>query len=75
MRRLGLPKTLLGVDAVRAGRLLGCDLGERELLELLGSEPATLLIGVVGGQGALLGAATSSSALPSCAASAPRTSR
>ena len=29
MRRLGLPKTLLGVDAVRAGRLLGADLGER----------------------------------------------
>jgi predicted polyphosphate/ATP-dependent NAD kinase len=55
MRRLGLPKTLLGVDAVRAGRLLGCDLPERGLLELLGDEPATLLIGVVGGQGALLG--------------------
>ena len=31
------------------------DLGERELLELLGDEPATLLIGVVGGQGALFG--------------------
>ena len=55
MRRLGLPKTLLGIDAVRGGRLLGADLGERELLELIGDEPATLLIGVVGGQGALLG--------------------
>lgn len=55
MRRLGLPKTLLGVDAVRAGRLLGADLGERELLELLGEEPATLLTGVVGGQGSLFG--------------------
>ncbi len=55
MRRLGLPKTLLGIDAVRGGRLLGADLGERGLLELLGDEPATLLIGVVGGQGALLG--------------------
>ena len=54
-RRLGLPKTLLGVDAVRAGRLLGADLGERELLELVGNEPATLLIGVVGGQGSLFG--------------------
>ncbi len=31
------------------------DLGERELLELLGDEPVTLLIGVVGGQGALFG--------------------
>jgi len=55
MRHLGLAKTLLGVDAVRAGRLLGADLGERELLELIAEEPATLLIGVVGGQGALLG--------------------
>lgn len=55
MRRLGLPKTLLGVDAVRAGRLLGADLNERELLELVGDEPVTLLIGVVGGQGALFG--------------------
>lgn len=55
MRRLGLPKTLLGVDAVRAGRLLGEDLGERELLQLIDDEPVTLLIGVVGGQGALLG--------------------
>jgi predicted polyphosphate/ATP-dependent NAD kinase len=55
MRRLGLPKTLLGIDAVRAGRLLGSDLGERELLELLDGEPATLLVGVVGGQGAILG--------------------
>lgn len=54
-RRLGLAKTLLGVDAVRAGRLLGADLGERELLELIRDEPATLLIGVVGGQGSLLG--------------------
>jgi predicted polyphosphate/ATP-dependent NAD kinase len=52
---LGVPKTLLGVDAVRAGHLLGSDLGERELLELLGEDPATLVVGVVGGQGALLG--------------------
>lgn len=52
---LGLPKTLLGVDAVRGGRILGSDLGERELLALLGDEPATLIVGVVGGQGALFG--------------------
>lgn len=52
---LGVPKTLLGVDAVRAGHLIGSDLGERELLELLGEEPATLVVGVVGGQGALFG--------------------
>jgi predicted polyphosphate/ATP-dependent NAD kinase len=41
-RALGLDKTLLGVDAVRAGRLVGADLGERRLLELLdaGATPA-----------------------------------
>lgn len=55
MRHLGLAKTLLGVDAVRANGLLGSDLGERELLGLIAEEPATLLIGVIGGQGALLG--------------------
>jgi predicted polyphosphate/ATP-dependent NAD kinase len=54
-RQLGLEKTLLGVDAVRAGRLLGSDLAERDLLELIADEPVTLVIGVVGGQGAILG--------------------
>jgi len=54
-RHLGLPKTLLGVDAIRASRLVGADLGERELLELLEDEPATVVVGVVGGQGVLLG--------------------
>jgi predicted polyphosphate/ATP-dependent NAD kinase len=52
---LGVAKTLLGVDAVRAGHLVGADVGERDLLELLGNEPATLVVGVVGGQGALFG--------------------
>ena len=55
LTKLGLPKTLLGVDAVRAGRLVGADLGESELLELLDGESATLVVGVVGGQGALFG--------------------
>ncbi|MBA2474621.1 MAG: NAD(+)/NADH kinase, partial [Actinobacteria bacterium] len=54
-RHLGLPATLLGVDAVRAGRLVGADLGERDLLDLLDGQAATLLLGVVGGQGSLLG--------------------
>ena len=54
-RQLGLEKTLLGVDAVRAGRLLGSDLAERDVLELIADEPVTLVLGVVGGQGAILG--------------------
>jgi predicted polyphosphate/ATP-dependent NAD kinase len=53
---LGLPATLLGVDAVLDGRLLGRDLDEDELRELLAEHRcATLVLGVVGGQGFLLG--------------------
>ena len=53
---LGLPDSSLGVDAVVDGSLVGSDLGEAELLELLSGHPrATLVLGVVGGQGFLLG--------------------
>lgn len=56
LRGLGLPATLLGVDAVRDGTAVGRDLDERGLLALLDDAPrAVLLLGVVGGQGALLG--------------------
>jgi predicted polyphosphate/ATP-dependent NAD kinase len=47
--------TLLGVDAVRDGRLVGRDLGEAAILDLLGHGPATIVTGVVGGQGFLFG--------------------
>ena len=53
---LGLPATLLGVDAVRDGRLVGADLDEAGLLAVLeGAEDPELIVGLVGGQGALLG--------------------
>jgi predicted polyphosphate/ATP-dependent NAD kinase len=54
---LGLGGTLLGVDAVRDGALVGEDLDERGLLALLDAhgQDVQLLLGVVGGQGALLG--------------------
>jgi predicted polyphosphate/ATP-dependent NAD kinase len=55
LERLGLEKTLLGIDVVRAGRLVVADASEQQLLELLADEPATLVVGVVGGQGALVG--------------------
>jgi predicted polyphosphate/ATP-dependent NAD kinase len=55
-RHLGVPSTLLGVDAVRDGELVGADLDEAGLLGLLGGDDdATLICGVVGGQGSLLG--------------------
>ena len=59
LRHLGRDGTLLGVDAVRDGELVGRDLDEAGLLALLeaerdGPDPA-LIVGVVGGQGALFG--------------------
>ena len=47
--------TLLGVDAVRDGRLVGRDLSESAILGLLDEGPATIVTGVVGGQGFLFG--------------------
>jgi predicted polyphosphate/ATP-dependent NAD kinase len=49
------PGTLLGVDAFRDGELVGADLDEAGLLALLEHEDARLILGVVGGQGSLLG--------------------
>jgi len=53
---LGVAKTLLGVDAVRDGRLVGADLSEAEIIELL--EPgveARIVVTVIGGQGHIFG--------------------
>ena len=56
MQRLGLPKTLLGVDAVRDGRLVGADLAEGDLLELAAASPKTyIVVTVIGGQGHIFG--------------------
>jgi predicted polyphosphate/ATP-dependent NAD kinase len=55
-RALRLPATLLGVDAVRDGVLVGSDLSEAQLQSLLIEHAdAVLVLGVVGGQGFLLG--------------------
>jgi predicted polyphosphate/ATP-dependent NAD kinase len=55
LRHLGLEGTLLGVDAVRDGRLVGVDLDERDLLCLVRESPAAIIAGVIGGQGFLFG--------------------
>lgn len=50
------PGTLLGVDAVRDGAVVAADLDEAGLLGLLENAPdITLILGVIGGQGSLLG--------------------
>jgi predicted polyphosphate/ATP-dependent NAD kinase len=52
---LGLPGTLLGVDAVRAGALAGTDLAEAEAASLAGPGPVGIVVGVTGGQGFVFG--------------------
>ena len=54
--RNGLEKSLLGVDAVIAGRLIGRDLRESELLELIAAHPEVwLVLSPIGAQGFVLG--------------------
>jgi len=56
MERLGLPKTLLGVDAVRDGILAGADLTEAQVLELVAAAPRSfIVVTVIGGQGHVFG--------------------
>ena len=52
---LGLEGTLLGVDAVDGRALVGADLNEAQLLELVDGRDARLVVAVVGGQGYLFG--------------------
>jgi predicted polyphosphate/ATP-dependent NAD kinase len=52
---LTLPSTLLGVDAVLDGAIVGLDVGERELLRLMEGRESHIIVGVLGGQGSLFG--------------------
>jgi predicted polyphosphate/ATP-dependent NAD kinase len=55
-KRLGVKKTLLGVDAAKGdGRVLGRDMDENELLNLVRKGPAKIIISPIGGQGFLFG--------------------
>jgi predicted polyphosphate/ATP-dependent NAD kinase len=55
-KRLGVKKTLLGVDAVKGdGTLLGRDMDETALLSLIGKGPTRIVISPIGGQGFLFG--------------------
>jgi predicted polyphosphate/ATP-dependent NAD kinase len=55
LSHLGLEGSLLGVDAVEGGRLVGHDLDEAALTKLVAGGDACLVLGVVGGQGYLFG--------------------
>ncbi|OFV68427.1 MAG: ATP-NAD kinase [Candidatus Syntrophoarchaeum caldarius] len=53
---LGLPKTLLGVDAVKNQKIVGVDLNESEILDLIdGEDKVTIIVSPLGRQGAILG--------------------
>lgn len=53
---VGVPKTLLGVDAVTDGRLVGSDLGEKGILQLMDSYVETrIVVTPIGGNGFLFG--------------------
>jgi predicted polyphosphate/ATP-dependent NAD kinase len=55
-RHIGLEKSLLGVDAAIAGKLVGRDLRESELLELIDAHPdVRLVLSPIGAQGFVLG--------------------
>jgi len=55
-KRLGVEKTVLGVDAVAGGKLVGEDLDEAGILRLLDKFPkAKLIVSPIGAQGFVLG--------------------
>jgi predicted polyphosphate/ATP-dependent NAD kinase len=55
-KRLGVKKTLLGVDAVKGDRtLLGRDMNETALLDLVSRGSTKIIISPIGGQGFLFG--------------------
>lgn len=55
LERMGLNKTLLGVDLVYQKKLLGQDLAEADILSITQHKKVSLILTPVGGQGYLLG--------------------
>jgi len=53
--RLGLDKTLIGVDVVAEGKLIAADVNESQLLELLEGRKAKIVVTPIGGQGYIFG--------------------
>ena len=53
--RMGVDKTLLGVDVVKDGKLLYKDANEQQLLNIIGDKKARLYVTVIGGQGFVFG--------------------
>lgn len=55
MEKLRLKNTLLGMDAVHQGKLVGSDLNEAQLLKLIEGRKAKIVVTIIGGQGFIFG--------------------
>ena len=53
--KLGVEKTLLGVDLVQDGHLLALDVTESDILGVVGDRPAKIVVTPIGGQGHIFG--------------------
>jgi len=53
--KLGLSKTLIGVDVVFKRKLIGTDVNEKQLLELIKNHKAKIIVTPIGGQGHIFG--------------------
>lgn len=53
--KLGLNKTLIGVDVVFKGKLVGIDVNEAQLLRLIENRNAKIIVTPIGGQGYIFG--------------------
>jgi predicted polyphosphate/ATP-dependent NAD kinase len=53
--RLGLGKTLIGVDVVSEGKLVAADVNESQLLRLIEGRKAKIVVTPIGGQGYIFG--------------------
>ncbi|MEM3640431.1 MAG: ATP-NAD kinase family protein [Candidatus Bathyarchaeia archaeon] len=53
--KLGLNKTLIGVDVVFRGKLIGIDVNEAQLLKLVENHSAKIIVTPIGGQGYIFG--------------------
>jgi predicted polyphosphate/ATP-dependent NAD kinase len=54
-QKLGIVKTLVGVDVIRNSRLIAQDVTQAQLLALVESMPAKIIVTPIGGQGFLFG--------------------
>ena len=55
MQTLGLDNTLLGVDLVKGGKVIGKDLSAKQLMKLTENQSVCIVLTVIGGQGHVLG--------------------